>query len=93
MLFLGYDPITFLANQFAEFFIFDLFNLIILMPGIHCYIVLVFSFFIALYHKLIESLKTCCPFFIFMFCDFSNPRITEYANVEKTKKRRLSGTN
>ena len=30
-----------LANQFAEFFIFDLFDLLILIPGVHSYIVLV----------------------------------------------------
>ena len=31
-----------LANQFAEFFTFDLFDLLILTLGVHCYIVLVF---------------------------------------------------
>ena len=30
-----------LANQFAGFFTFDLFDLSILIPGVHCYIVLV----------------------------------------------------
>ena len=30
-----------LANQFAGFFTFDLFDLLILILGIHCYIVLV----------------------------------------------------
>ena len=30
-----------LANQFAEFFTFDLFCMLILIPGVHCYIVLV----------------------------------------------------
>ena len=30
-----------LANQFAGFFTFDLFDLLILIPGVHCYIVLV----------------------------------------------------
>ena len=30
-----------LANQFAEFFTFDLFDLLIRIPGVHCYIVLV----------------------------------------------------
>ena len=29
-------------NQFAGFFTFDLFNLLILMQGVHCYIVLAF---------------------------------------------------
>ena len=32
-----------LANQFAGFFTFDLFELLILIPGVHCYIVLVFE--------------------------------------------------
>ena len=30
-----------LANHFAGFFTFDLFDLLILIPGVHCYIVLV----------------------------------------------------
>ena len=30
-----------LVNQFAGFFTFDLFDLLILIPGFHCYIVLV----------------------------------------------------
>ena len=30
-----------LPNQFAGFFTFDLFDLLILIPGVHCYIVLV----------------------------------------------------
>ena len=30
-----------LANQFEGFFTFDLCDLLILMPGVHCYIVLV----------------------------------------------------
>ena len=30
-----------LANQFTGFFTFDLFDLLILLPGVHCYIVLV----------------------------------------------------
>ena len=30
-----------LANQFAGFFTFDLFDLLILIPGVHCYIALV----------------------------------------------------
>ena len=34
-----------LANQFSGFFPFDLFDLLILIPGIHCYIVLVFYCF------------------------------------------------
>ena len=33
----------FLANQFAGVFSFDLFDLLILIPGLHCYIVLVIS--------------------------------------------------
>ena len=32
-----------LANQFAGFFTFDLFDLLILIPGVHCYIVFVGS--------------------------------------------------
>ena len=32
---------TILANPFAGFFTFDLFDLLILIPGVHCYIVLV----------------------------------------------------
>ena len=32
-----------LANQFAEYFTFDLIDLLILMPGVHCYIVFVGS--------------------------------------------------
>ena len=31
-----------LATQFARFFTFDLFQLLILIPGVHCYSVLVF---------------------------------------------------
>ena len=31
-----------LANQFAGFFTFNLFDLLILIPEVHCYIVLVF---------------------------------------------------
>ena len=34
-----------LANQFAWFFTFDLFDLLILIPGVHCYIVLVSTWF------------------------------------------------
>ena len=32
-----------LANQFAVFFTFDIFDLLILIPGVHCYIVLVMN--------------------------------------------------
>ena len=39
---LGYDPKILLANQFAGLFIFDLFDLLILILGVHCCIVLVF---------------------------------------------------
>ena len=38
---LGYDPKILLANCFAGFFTFDLFDLLILIPVIHCCIVLV----------------------------------------------------
>ena len=34
---------TLLANQFARFFTFDLFELLIVIPGVHFYIVLVFE--------------------------------------------------
>ena len=35
---LGYGPKKVLANQFAECFAFDLFDLLILRLGVHCYI-------------------------------------------------------
>ena len=38
---MGYDAKILKANQFAGFFTFDLFNVLILMPGIHYYILLV----------------------------------------------------
>ena len=38
---LGYDPQKILANQFPGFFTFDLFDLLIWIQGVHCYIVLV----------------------------------------------------
>ena len=38
---LGYDPKILFANHFAGFFTFDLFDLLILIPGFHCYTVLV----------------------------------------------------
>ena len=38
----GYGPKNLLANQFAEFFTFDLFDLLILIQGVHCYIALVY---------------------------------------------------
>ena len=34
-----------LANQFARFFTFDLFDLLVLIPGVHRYIVLVLYIF------------------------------------------------
>ena len=37
---LGYGLKNLLANQSAEFFTFDLFGMLILIPGVHCYIVL-----------------------------------------------------
>ena len=40
-----------LANQFAKFFTFDLFDLLILIPGVHWYIALAFNFKIILKHK------------------------------------------
>ena len=47
-----------LANQFAGFFTIDLFDLLILIPGLHCYIVLVFilDHFEILYWKVCPSL-------------------------------------
>ena len=39
-----------LANQLAEIFTFDLFDLLILIPGVHCYIVLVF-FILQVYYS------------------------------------------
>ena len=38
---LGYDSKIFLAYEFSEFFNFDLLDLLILIPEVHCYIVLV----------------------------------------------------
>ena len=40
-----------LANQFTGFFIFDLFDMLILILGVHCYIVLIYTVF-----------KLCCVF-------------------------------
>ena len=40
-----------LANQFAGFFTFDLFGLLILIPGVHYYIVLVLIFFKAYFFQ------------------------------------------
>ena len=40
---LGYDPKILLANQLAGFFTFDLFDFSVLIPGVHCYIVLAFN--------------------------------------------------
>ena len=39
----GNDPKILLANQFAGYFAFGLFDLLNLIPGVHCYIVLFFS--------------------------------------------------
>ena len=41
-----------LVNQFARFFTFDLFDLLILIPGVHCYIVFVGSAIYELVFKL-----------------------------------------
>ena len=43
---LGYDPKILLANQFAGYFTFGLFDLLNLIPGVHCYIILVIVVFI-----------------------------------------------
>ena len=40
-----------LANQFAEFFIFDLFEFLILIPWVHSYIVIVFLFDLCIYES------------------------------------------
>ena len=45
-------PQNTLANQFARFFTFDLFDLLILIPGVHCYIVFVGSAIYELVFKL-----------------------------------------
>ena len=42
--FWGYDPQNLLADLFTGFFTFELFDLLILIPGIHCCIVLVFFY-------------------------------------------------
>ena len=42
----GFGCKILLVNQFAGFFAFDLFNLIILIPGVHCCIVLVINHFL-----------------------------------------------
>ena len=39
-----------LANQFAGFLTFDLFDLLMLIPGVHCYIVLVLAAIIYVIH-------------------------------------------
>ena len=42
---LCYDPKTLLVNQFAEYFSFGLFDLLNVMPGVHCYIELGYILF------------------------------------------------
>ena len=47
-----------LANQFARFFTFDLFDLLILIAGVHYYIVLVLSnFFVITDKKITIAIK------------------------------------
>ena len=41
MLFWVMDPKILLANQFADYFTFGLSDMLNLIPGVHCYIVLV----------------------------------------------------
>ena len=56
-----------LANQFAGFFTFDLFFLLILIPGTHCYIVfvgsamfeLVLNWFTMMTPKRVIQLESC----------------------------------
>ena len=43
-----YDPIILLTNQFAGFFIFDLLDILILIPVVHCYIALVLLVYLTL---------------------------------------------
>ena len=45
-----------LANQFAGFFTFDFFDMLILIPGVHCYIVLVCLVFFLVHQRYIHQL-------------------------------------
>ena len=59
---LGYDPKILSANQFAGYFTFDLFDLLILLTGVHCYIILnwhVIKEEIAFDHYLYEKYNFC----------------------------------
>ena len=66
---MGYDPKILLANQFAEFFTFDLFDLLNLIPGVHCYIVLFLCVFLICF----------LVFFVFDIARFIKP-FTNYFN-------------
>ena len=58
---LGYDPKILLATRFAGFFTFDLFHLLTLMLGVHCYIVLVNSVKWPYYQKDINQINFDYP--------------------------------
>ena len=58
---LGYDPKILLATLFAGFFTFDLFHLLTLMLGVHCYIVLVNSVKWPYYQKDINQINFDYP--------------------------------
>ena len=52
---MGYDPKILLANQFAEYFTFGLFDLLNLIPGVHCYIVYLFYMRFPFWWKLFQK--------------------------------------
>ena len=58
---LGYDPKILLATLFPGFFTFDLFDLLTLMLGVHCYIVLVNSVKWPYYQKDINQINFDYP--------------------------------
>ena len=53
--YLGFDPKTLLANQFAGYFTFGLFDLLNLIPGFHYYIVLVLFYIAYFYFYFIQE--------------------------------------
>ena len=54
-----------LANQFAGVFTFDLFNLLILITGVHCYIVLVSFMFSCCCFSVTHCWAACISYFCF----------------------------
>ena len=56
-----------LANQFAGFFTFDLFDLLILIPGVHFYVVLVSSIFFNLNYWFMFSSDMTIYFLILFY--------------------------